>query len=109
MRLVLILVLALPALSACGRGGDDQVTFDGNIYRAELARIEGDRREFAIDVRPASLGLEGAREAGRYEATKYCIRNFGSSAATWTIGPDSPEEALVVEDDRLRLRGACAG
>jgi len=108
MRMLLILALALPALSACGPRDNDRVAFEGKVYRAKLSRVEGDRREFAIDVSSASEGLEGAREAGRYEATKYCIRNFGSSAANWTIGPDTPAESLVFEGDTLRLRGACA-
>ena len=60
-----------------------------------------------MSVGPASASLEGAREAGRYEAIRYCIDNFGSSDITWIAGPDAEDGTLTIANDRLQLRGTC--
>ena len=53
------------------------------------------------------ISLDGAREAGRYEAIRYCIANFGSSDIAWTEGPDAEDGTLTIANDRLLLRGTC--
>lgn len=103
------LVALLPALlAACGQG-QSRVSFNGNVYPASVSTIGGDRARFSITVRNAGQGLEGAREAGRYEATVYCIRNFGSSAVRWTLSPDAEPSALVIENGALVFQGECLG
>ena len=94
------------ALSGCSNR-EEQVTFDGQYYRAKVGKVDGDRQQISVEVRPVSVSLDGAREAGRYEATKYCIENFGTSDIDWIVGPDDAEESLVISDDRLTLRGSC--
>jgi hypothetical protein len=51
--------------------------------------------------------LVGAREAGRYEATKYCINQYGTSDIAWVSGPDVEDGSLTINNDELQLRGAC--
>lgn len=108
------LLAVLLGLPACGASLGDtlkpassRVLFEGNYFPARLSRDRDDRAAFSVVVSRAGQGLDGAREAGRYEATKYCIDQYGNSAAIWTVGPDS--DGLTVGDDQLVLAGRCAG
>ena len=101
-----VLVCSLAALSACN-DKEDAIAFDGQYFRAKVSKVDKQRDQFTVTVGPVSASLDGAREAGRYEATKYCIEQYGTSDKTWVVGPDSPSEALRIEGDKLVLRGAC--
>ena len=95
-------------LSACGGGsGGDEILFDGQRFRASLDADNDARQNFIVSVRPVSASLEGAREAGRYEGTVYCVNRYGSSDIIWVVGPDSPDEALPISGDTLTLQGSC--
>lgn len=109
-------LLAAPACSRIGNAvdrlsgaasGQSRVEFDGTRFRARLERNRDDRRRVVISVTPVAVNPEGAQEAGRLEATKYCLKNFGSSDTAWEIGPDLPVEELEVIDDRITLVGRC--
>ncbi|MGZ2258304.1 hypothetical protein [Roseobacter sp. A03A-229] len=56
---------------------------------------------------PVSASLLGAREAARYEATIFCVTEYGSSAIEWVVGPDDADEVLPITNDTLTLEGAC--
>jgi len=116
MRSSWIALGAMVALTGCGvvsnvtdrlTGGGRQV-FEGQYFRASLAHDRSAPADFVVRVQDAGKSLTGAREAGRYEATKHCIAYFGNSAAVWAVGPDSPDTALVFEGDTLVLSGRCA-
>jgi hypothetical protein len=99
---------AAAVLAACGDIYEaNKVAFEGHYFSARLSRDKDNHRAFAVQVSPVSLSLSGAREAGRYEATKYCIENYGSSAVAWTVGPDSPDASIPVQDDSASFSGAC--
>ena len=95
----LVIVLA-------GCGGRTEIAFEGETYRASVSRGET-RAAFGVTVRRVSDGLDGAVQAGEYEAIRYCIENFGSSRIAWDVGPQTPRAALPVEGDALSMRGAC--
>lgn len=103
-----MLIFAAIVLTGC-QSRDERNAFDGQFFRAKLATVDGDRAQIAVTVKPVSASLAGALEAGRYEATRHCVLNFGSSVIDWTIGPDQELETYVIEADTLRLRGACQG
>ncbi|MEM9549879.1 MAG: hypothetical protein AAGA05_01820 [Pseudomonadota bacterium] len=104
---ILFTLVALTALAACGRG-QERVAFDGVFFRASTAPVDKrvSRADFDVVVRDVSQSIEGAREAARYEGTRYCIRYFGSSRIDWTIGPDT--EALSVTNGQIAFRGRCS-
>lgn len=103
-----LLAATTVALAGCGGGsGDDAVTFDGQTYRAKVSTERGSREQFIVTARPVSASLEGAREAARYEATVYCVNRYGSSAISWMVGPDSPDDQLPISEDTLTLQGTC--
>jgi hypothetical protein len=108
IRGVVALGLIAALVAGCGNR-QDRFAFDGQYFRSSAARVEGDRRQIVISVRPASASLQGAVEAGRYEATRYCIENYGNSAVDWVVGPDQDLGSYRVENDTLVLRGACKG
>ena len=112
MRAVVLGISAVMVLASCGSGirgtlWGDRTTFDGHRFRASLKADRADPAPFRVEVRQAGKSLEGAREAGRYEATKHCIHYYGNSAALWQVGPDSPDAELVFEGDTLVLTGRC--
>ena len=99
---------ALALLLAACDSEDDRVLFDGVSFRAKTSKVGEDRTQFSAVVFKALQSIDSAREAGRYEGTKYCIKNYGSSRIDWTLGPDDPEEALQIRDGDLLLQGRCA-
>ncbi len=104
--------LALLTLAGCDalRRNNGAPEFDGAYFRAKLTPSEVDRSAFSVWVLNPEKTLAGAREAGRYEAVKYCIQTFGSSEITWVQSPDVPLDQLSYDDSgRLVISGACNG
>ena len=102
-----LLIGAALLLAGCANRSN-QVLYEGEFFRAKASRIDRDARQmFAVEVPGVSRNFEGAREAGRFEATRYCLENYGTSDIVWSLGPDDDPEALVVDKDRLNLRGTC--
>lgn len=107
IRQGIMLGICAGLLAGCGSSKKRSLElFDGHRFPARLERVSEDRRSFEITVREVSQSPAGAREAGRYQATRYCIEQFGSSMAEWEIGPD--DENLPAVDNTLFFKGACA-
>jgi hypothetical protein len=106
--LMTLLLIATLLLTACSQRREDRIKFDGQLFRASAKKVDKRRLDFEVVIRPVSASLEGAREAGRYEATRYCIGNFGTSDVEWIDGPDGEDGTFRVSNDRLTLRGTCA-
>ncbi|MDF0599228.1 hypothetical protein P1J78_00655 [Psychromarinibacter sp. C21-152] len=87
--------------------GPNRVEINDITFRSRLEISGEDKRELTITVRPVRVDPEAAQEAGRYRATVYCLRRFGSSAAEWDVGPDLPVDQLRIVDDSITLRGRC--
>ena len=84
---------------------ENKVSFDGYYFSSKLSRDNADDRSFDLTVRRANRSLSGAREAGRYEATRYCIKNFGTSDIKWILGPD--DQSIGLTGKVLKLSGQC--
>jgi hypothetical protein len=105
MRRVLVLVAVAIALVGCGPD-EDAISFDGQFFKARVKDLD-ERHKFVVTASPVSASLLGAREAARYEATKYCVNNYGSSAIRWDVGPDDPDTAMPISNNTLTLQGTC--
>ena len=107
----LIVVLALASVSACGliRPSEDRILFDGKAFRTKAKAVDkkNSPADFTIVVKGVSASLDGAREAGRHEGTKFCVQNFGSSRINWKVGPDTEPQQLTISDDQLTCAGTC--
>ncbi|WP_299370218.1 hypothetical protein [uncultured Tateyamaria sp.] len=103
----LLLVAAL-LLTACVERRADRIAFDGVFFRSTAKKVDKQRDQIEVTVSPVSASLEGAREAGRFEAIRYCIENFGTSNIDWINGPDAEDGTLNISGDKLLLRGTCA-
>lgn len=103
--------LALVLAGGLGVAGcannSDRVYFNGNYYPAKAKRDKDVTQGFVVTVQRVSKGLDGAREAGRYEGTRYCIKTFGTSEIDWVRGPDAKDGTLQVSGSRLVLSGRC--
>ena len=84
---------------------ENKISFDGYYFSSKLSRSKLDDRSFDLTVRRANRSLLGAREAGRYEATRFCIKNFGTSDIKWVIGPD--DQSIGLTGKVLKLSGQC--
>lgn len=101
-----VLALALAGLLAACSGGAERYPFNGAYFDAKAGPIDKkqSRAAFVVNVAQASQSLDGARRAGEYEATRYCIENYGTSDVLWAAGP---ETAGISEADMLTLQGTC--
>ncbi|MBR9763715.1 MAG: hypothetical protein GYB53_09370 [Rhodobacteraceae bacterium] len=101
------------ALSACNRAQawskSSRPVFDGQYFRMSLAAEKDAPENFVVTVRDAAKTLDGARDAGRYEAVNHCIERFGSSRIDWVNGPDAPAEELQFAGGDLVFSGVCRG
>ncbi|WP_306154947.1 hypothetical protein [Roseovarius sp. MMSF_3281] len=104
--LALVALAATMGLSACGDRAE-RVRFNGEYYPAKVSRDRDTRKQFQVSVRRVDRGLLGAREAGRYAATRYCLKEFGTSNIDWVNGPDAEDGRLSISNGRLSLSGAC--
>lgn len=98
--------------TGCGKIKDrktkSEYTFDGVVFKSKVEKVtKEDRSHFKVEVRKATQTLDGAKEAGRYAATRYCIEQYGSSKVEWISGPDQENAALTVVEDDLWLEGIC--
>lgn len=111
LRSPLLGVLAvLTVVSACGGSSSkDRILFDGKSFRAKAKVVDKkvSLTDFTVTINGVSASLDGAREAGRYEGTRFCVQNFGSSRIVWKVGPDTEPQNLRIENDSLTFAGTC--
>ena len=103
-----LMTLSAIGLSACGSDDEMRPTFDGVRFNATAsAESRQDRAAFTAVVRGAEASLTGAVQAAEHEGIRHCITYFGTSDIAWQVGPDTPPEALPIENGTLRLTGRC--
>ena len=105
-------VLSLALVAGCSTFKDHrkktEFAFDGIEFKTKATAIEKENRaHFTVEVRRATQSIEGAKEAGRYGGTRYCIEQYGTSAIEWVSGPDQENQSLRMDDDDLILEGIC--
>lgn len=106
MKIWIGVILCAGLLAAC-TSAEDRIYFDGQLFNAKARAVDARIDVFTVAVKPVSKSLKGAREAGLYEATVYCVNKYGSSDIIWAAGPDAPEGQLNINKDTLILQGRC--
>ena len=82
MRKILVILFSLFLLIGCtARINENRVAFDGVMFNTKL-KIASDKKDFGVTIPRAHRSLHGAIEAGRYEATIYCLNKFETSDVT---------------------------
>lgn len=107
LRPILISLAVLMLVASCSQLEQKRNFFDGSLFRASAKKVDKDRAEFLVTVSRASQTLKGARQAGDYEATRYCIQRFGTSDIAWAAGSEPEAISQVTAKDTLVLRGTC--
>jgi hypothetical protein len=93
------------AVSACGeKYFDNRIAFGGILFDGRVTQSETDPKSFDLVIRNAVQNVDAARDAARYEGTKFCIEQFGTSDIDWAHGP---EDAPQMSDGHLLLNGSC--
>lgn len=120
MGRIVIMLLVIVSVAGCGRLGLDRigsgastagakrntVDINGVRYRSKVSVDSEDKRDFTINVSPAG-NVVNAQEAGRYQATVYCLRTFGGSDKDWVLSPDVEPQEARISDNGLVLQGRC--
>lgn len=105
-------ILGVVALTLSGCGAIRERVFGGAQadralpYRASLAKGE-DRREFAVRVRADGASVADVRESARFQATRYCLTNFGGADARWRINPATGDWAFTRDGQDMIFQGRC--
>lgn len=113
IRTGLMLICAAALMTGCDNVRDkmsnkEKITFDGHYFITKVDRPERKVRDhFMVYVRNPHQSLKAAREAGRYEAVKYCIKEYGTSQIDWIRGPDVEDAGLAFDSERLVFEGKC--
>lgn len=102
-----LLLMVLTVAAGCARV-EERTLFEGVYYPGKARGERADRRNFTATVRRASRGIEGAQQAVRHEARRYCLTNFGTSDIAWRGGTEA-ESSPVYErsGDRVSVQGRC--
>lgn len=113
-RVLILSLVAVTALSACGRSGagnvwGNRLQFDGQYFRVQLSTERGNRSDFTVTVNDAVRTLTGAREAAEHRANKHCVKQYGTSDLTWDVSPDVEDSELPIVNGDLILKGTCDG
>jgi hypothetical protein len=115
LRPALILSLALGApvaLAACAQVASltqRSARADAALpYRTRLTRGPPGRA-MVLRLHARGAGVAEVRESVRFEATRYCLLNVGSSDATWEIDPATGDWRAEPQGDRLAFRARCTG
>ncbi|WP_245306237.1 hypothetical protein [Roseovarius aestuariivivens] len=105
-RIGVLALCAVVAVAACTRTSE-RVYFNGVYFKTKAKSASDDRRSFVVRVPKVDRSLDGARAAGDYEGTRYCIENFGTSEIDWVRGPDGQGGTLAIDGNTLTLTGRC--
>jgi hypothetical protein len=90
-----------------GCGGPPPVLFDGLNIKAKVASTSDDKRDITVAVTGAADKAGSAVKAVRYEATKYCMKNFAGSDVIWSDGVLQDAKTLLTPDGSLVRQGRC--
>ena len=107
LRALATVVVASTLVAACSgtTRNVNAVKFDGHYFAGRASKNSADPHGFSVRIRNAAKSIAGAREAARYEATIYCIEQFGTSDIIWSIDPY--DEAISLSNGSLTLAGRC--
>ena len=74
------------------------------MFNSKL-KVGLNKQDFEITVPRANRSLSGAKEAGRYEATIYCVNRFGTSDIVWDLDPE--DVSKVSSSKSIFIKGRC--
>jgi hypothetical protein len=108
MRGLVLSAVCLAVLAGCGKTSNrEKLLFDGYAFKTSIKDVKEDPLMFDVTVKGANQSRTGAEDAGRYEATRYCVVNYGNSKLEWLVVQETAGRDLQVEKDTLLLRGRC--
>ncbi|MCY4290686.1 MAG: hypothetical protein OXC72_02860 [Roseovarius sp.] len=100
-------LVALMLISSC-TNKDEREYFEGNYYPTRAKAASKDNRlSFAVTVKGAGAGPEGALMAGMHAGRLYCISNFGTSGIEWMPVEKDEEGMPVLDGEILVVGGEC--
>ena len=107
LLLIISLVLGTASCSLFSRDKSRNATSERVLpFKAKLSSGE-DKRDIAIAVVNKGAGVEEVRESVRFEATKYCLLNYGGSDAEWQMSSVSEDWAFTQDGDKLVFNARC--
>lgn len=108
IRAALILLICLGVAAGCSRKGTRGAETERELpFKAKFSKSGDDPRNIEVRVQNKGAGVEQVRESVRFQATKYCLLNFGGSDADWRIDPVSQDWAFTQDDKNLTFFARC--
>ena len=99
IRFLLCIVIATALVTGCNRNSARNAGTERELpFKASLDKGE-DPRDIEVKVAHKGADLDALRESVRFEATKYCLLNFGGSEADWQIDPATDDWAFRADGD----------
>lgn len=109
IRLLLITTLAF-GVASCGKLRSDKSRGAASEralpFKAKLSKGE-DKREIAVSVENKGAGVDEVRESVRFEATKYCLLNYGGSDVEWDMNAAGTDWAFSQDGGALIFNARC--
>lgn len=106
IRVFVLGVAVATGLAGCS-DSKNRIAFDGQFFRAKIAKVDKQRDVFVVTVKDPAKSLEGARLAARHEGISYCLENYGTSDVDWVVDPLDEEAQLTIVKDQLTFQGRC--
>ena len=107
LLLIISLVFATASCSRLSRDKSRNAASERELpFKAKLSTGE-DKRDITISVANKGAGVEAVRESVRFEATKYCLLNYGGSDADWRMSSVSEDWAFTQDGDKLVFNARC--
>jgi hypothetical protein len=78
----------------------------GLPYRADITKGD-DRRDISVRVRAGGASVPAVRETVRFQATRYCLWNYGGSETRWTQDPATGDWAFTRSGEDMVFTGRC--
>jgi hypothetical protein len=109
IRFLLIASLAVTTASCTLLGRDKSRGAESERALPFKAKLSSgsDKRDISIAVENKGAGVEEVRESVRFEATKYCLLNYGGSDADWQISSVSKDWAFTQDGSKLVFNARC--
>ena len=111
IRVMLVGLIVVVGLTGCNRFGLGDRSKGAESerelpFRTKLSKGD-DKRDISISVDNKGEGLEAVRESVRFEATKYCLLNYGGSDAEWAIDSETDDWAFSQDGSALVFEARC--
>lgn len=110
LRMIIIIVLSVLVAGCANQReqifGTSAQSAANLPYRADITKGD-DLRDIRVRVRAGGNTVSAVRETVRFQATRYCLWNYGGSETRWTQDPATGDWAFTRSGEDMIFTGRC--